>query len=91
MYQILNFVVTDPVGLYAGPATELVDYVKQYNSHVTLSYSGKEVNLKSMMGVLSLGVPTKAKLMIKIEGLDEERAVKEIQEKVKELNISTFE
>lgn len=91
MSQILNFVVTDPVGLYAGPATELVDYVKQYNSHVTLSYSGKEVNLKSMMGVLSLGVPTKAKLMIKIEGLDEERAVKEIQEKVKELNISTFE
>lgn len=91
MSQILNFVVTDPVGLYAGPATELVDYVKQYNSHVTLSYSGKEVNLKSMMGVLSLGVPTKAKLMIKIEGPDEERAVKEIQEKVKELNISTFE
>ena len=68
MAQNLEFIVTDPVGLYATPTTELVNTVKQFHSHVTLKYGNKEVNLKSMMGVLSLGVPTKAKLEIVIDG-----------------------
>lgn len=91
MAQKLEFVVTDPVGLYATPTTELVDTVKQFYSHVTLKYGNKEVNLKSMMGVLSLGVPTKARLEIVIDGEDENQATKIIKNKINELGISTIE
>lgn len=91
MAQNLVFVVTDPVGLYATPTTELVNVVKQFQSHVTLRYENKEVNLKSMMGVLSLGIPTRAQLEIIVDGGDEERAMREIKEKLNELGIAKIE
>ena len=91
MAQNLVFIVTDPVGLYATPTTELVNVAKQFQSHVTLRYENKEVNLKSMMGVLSLGVPTRAQLEIIADGGDEERAIREIKEKLNELAIANIE
>lgn len=91
MAQSLKFIVTDPVGLYATPTTELVNAVKQFHSDVTLRYGNKEVNLKSMMGVLSLGIPTKAKLEITVSGGDENQAIETIKEKINELDISTIE
>lgn len=88
MAEMIKCTVIDPVGLYATPATELVNLVKKFNSHVTLYYEDKHVNLKSMMGVLSLGIPTKANLEIIVEGEDEKQAVKEIIDKINELNIA---
>ena len=91
MAQNLKFIVTDPVGLYATPTTELVNAVKQFHSDVSLRYGNKEVNLKSMMGVLSLGIPTKAQLEIIADGGDEKQAIEEIKAKINELGISTIE
>ncbi|MFR7592958.1 MAG: HPr family phosphocarrier protein [Longibaculum sp.] len=91
MAQKLVFTVTDPVGLYATPTTELVNAVKQFHSDVTLKYGNKEVNLKSMMGVLSLGIPTKAVLEVTTDGGDEKQAMEEIKAKIVELGISTIE
>ena len=88
MTKTLACIVSDPVGLYATPATDLVEVVKTFNSDITLTYSGKTVNLKSMMGVLSLGIPTKAKIVITADGEDEERAIETIREKMKELGIT---
>lgn len=88
MAKTLACIVSDPVGLYATPATDLVEVVKTFNSDITLTYSGKTVNLKSMMGVLSLGIPTKAKIVITADGEDEERAIETIREKMKELGIT---
>lgn len=91
MAQNLKFTVTDPVGLYATPTTELVNAVKQFHCHVTLHYGNKSVNLKSMMGVLSLGIPTKAQLEVIADGEDEKHAIEVIQKKISELGISTIE
>lgn len=49
MAKKVNIEITNPVGLYASPATELVDAVKLYKSHVTLNYNEKSVNMKSLM------------------------------------------
>ena len=57
-----SFVVADPVGLHARPATILVNQASKFASNIKLIYNGKEVNLKSIMGVMSLGVPTKAEV-----------------------------
>ena len=45
MAKKVNIEITNPVGLYASPATELVDAVKLYKSHVTLNYNEKSVNM----------------------------------------------
>ena len=44
-----------------------------------------------MMGVLSLGIPTKAQLEIIADGGDEKQAIEEIKAKINELGISTIE
>ena len=79
MAKKVNIEITNPVGLYASPATELVDAVKLYKSHVTLNYNEKSVNMKSLMGVLSLGIPHKAKVKIVVEGEDEDAAMSSIE------------
>lgn len=89
MAQKLKFIVEDPVGLYATPTTELVNVVKQFQSDITLRYGQKKVNLKSMMGVLSLGVPTKAILEVEANGGDEQQAIDEIKNQIIKLGIST--
>ena len=51
MAKRIDVIVTNPVGLYATPATELVDRIKDFNSDIKLTYGSKTVNLKSLMGV----------------------------------------
>ena len=80
MAKKVNIEITNPVGLYASPATELVDAVKLYKSHVTLNYNEKSVNMKSLMGVLSLGIPHKAQIGIVVDGEDEEAAMAKVEE-----------
>lgn len=89
MAKSIRFTVTDPVGLYATPATELVDKMKSFTSNINLHYSAKTVNLKSLMGVLSLGIPTKAKLEIVADGPDEEEVIKAVETLIETLGIST--
>ena len=91
MAKKVNIEITNPVGLYASPATELVDALKLYKSHVTLNYNEKSVNMKSLMGVLSLGIPHKAKIEIVVDGEDEDAAVEMIAEKMKTLEIGTIQ
>ena len=49
MVKRIDVTVTDPVGLYATPATELVDTMKMFNSDIKLVYASKTVNMKSLM------------------------------------------
>ena len=69
MAEKLSFVVSDPVGLHARPATILV-------------------NLKSIMGVMSLGVPTKATVEIVAEGEDEKDVIDSIAKVIKEQKVA---
>ena len=49
-------------------------------SEVTLEYKGKSVNLKSIMGVMSLGVGQGADVTITAEGADADDAIAAISE-----------
>ncbi|SIS48686.1 phosphocarrier protein HPr [Salimicrobium flavidum] len=79
-----NMKITASEGVHARPATSLVQVAGQYKSDVTLEYNGKSVNLKSIMGVMSLGIPSGAEIAFSAEGEDEKEAVKAIAEKAKE-------
>ena len=88
MAKTLTFVVADPVGLHARPATILVNKANKFVSNIVLAYNGKEVNLKSIMGVMSLGVPSKAKVEILAEGEDEEEVIDELRKLIKEHKVA---
>ena len=79
-----TFTITADTGVHARPATLLVNKAGQFESEVEMSYNDKTVNLKSIMGVMSLGIPKGAEIKITAEGSDEENAIKGIEEIIKE-------
>ncbi len=67
-----DFHVVAETGIHARPATLLVQTASKFASDITLEYKGKSVNLKSIMGVMSLGVGQGADVTITAEGADAE-------------------
>ena len=75
--------VVDPVGLHARPATVAVNAASKFKSDVKVSYKDRAVNMKSIMGVMSLGIPTQSEITITCEGEDEDVAIQTIEEILK--------
>ena len=70
-----TYTITSDSGLHARPATALVNAVNAFSSEVALEANGKSVNLKSIMGVMSLGVAKGAEVKIIATGDDEQAAI----------------
>ncbi|MFB6496470.1 phosphocarrier protein HPr [Bacillus haynesii] len=70
-----TFTIIDQVGIHARPSTTLVQTASKFNADIYLEYNGKIVNLKSIMGVMSLGIPKDAVIKIIAQGADEEDAI----------------
>ena len=78
-----EFTITSETGIHARPATILVQAASKFSSDITLSYEGKSVNLKSIMGVMSRGVGQNAKVTITANGDDEKEALDTVAETMK--------
>ncbi|HEY4602213.1 MAG TPA: phosphocarrier protein HPr [Cerasibacillus sp.] len=79
-----TFHITAETGVHARPATLLVNKAGQYESELEIEYKDKKVNLKSIMGVMSLGIPKGSDIKVIANGSDEEEAIKGIEEVIKE-------
>lgn len=79
-----SYTITDPLGLHARPAGILVKQAAEYESKVTISKEGKEVDASRIMGVMSLGVKSGMEVTIKCEGADEDKAASELEAFFKE-------
>ena len=75
-----SFNVVADTGIHARPATLLVQTASKFASDINLEYKGKSVNLKSIIGVMSLGVGQGADVTISAEGADEKEAIAAITE-----------
>ncbi|PHV71564.1 PTS sugar transporter subunit IIA [Sporanaerobium hydrogeniformans] len=62
-------------GLEARPAALFVQIASKYESHITVVVNEKQVNAKSIMGMMSLGTIKGEKIEIIAEGEDENEAV----------------
>lgn len=83
-----EFHIIAETGIHARPATLLVQTASKFNSDINLEYKGKSVNLKSIMGVMSLGVGSGSDVAITVEGADEKEAVAAIEETMKKEGLS---
>lgn len=80
--------VVAETGIHARPATLLVQAASKFASEINLEYKDKKVNLKSIMGVMSLGVGKGADVVITAEGDDEVEAINAIDEAMKKEGLS---
>lgn len=78
-----EYKIVDETGIHARPATLLVQAASKFESNIELEYKGRKVNLKSIMGVMSLGVGKDADVVIYTDGADEEDAINAIEETMK--------
>ena len=83
----ISVLVVDPVGLHARPATVAVNAASKFKSDIQVSFKGRSVNMKSIMGVMSLGIPTQSEITISCEGEDEEDAITKIEEILREQKV----
>ena len=83
-----NFHITAETGIHARPATLLVQAASKYNADITLEYEGKSVNLKSIMGVMSLGVGANTDVTIAADGDNEKDAMEDVAKTMKEEGLS---
>ncbi|UOK59352.1 phosphocarrier protein HPr [Bacillus sp. OVS6] len=78
-----TFKVTAESGIHARPATVLVQTASKFDADVNLAYNGKTVNLKSIMGVMSLGIAKDSEITISAAGSDENDAIAALEETMK--------
>ncbi|HBF39465.1 MAG TPA: phosphocarrier protein HPr [Firmicutes bacterium] len=80
----LKIKVKNDAGFHARPASQLVNLAATYQSSIHIFKSDKEVNLKSILGLLSLGIAKNEEVIIRIEGNDESQALAAIEQLGKE-------
>ncbi len=83
-----TFTITDPAGMHARPASALVGALTKFQSDISLEFGGKTVNLKSILGVMSLGIPPQSVVKITANGADEDDAMATISQVLQSEGIS---
>lgn len=74
--------VSFQTGTDAKPVALIVQEASKYDSSVYLETSNKRVNVKSIMGMMSLVLQSGTKVTLIVDGPDEETALENIAQKM---------
>lgn len=85
--MVQEFIISNSQGIHARPATALVQKANEFKSELSITFDGRSADLKSIMGVLSLGVTHGSMVSISIEGIDEIEALEAISHFITQLNL----
>ncbi|HRR42528.1 MAG TPA: HPr family phosphocarrier protein [Syntrophales bacterium] len=69
------FTITNELGIHARSAALIVDVASRFRSEILIEKDGREVNAKSILGILTLGAPKGSKITVRAEGPDAQEAV----------------
>lgn len=67
--------IVNRLGLHARAAAKLVHLAGRFESHISLSMNGEEVDAKSILGILLLAAAKGSQVIVKCEGDDEQEAM----------------
>ncbi|WP_404333540.1 HPr family phosphocarrier protein [Planococcus rifietoensis] len=70
-----QFFITAEEGLHARPAAALVSEANRFHCELSLEFKDRTVNLKSILGVMGLGIPTRSTITIHADGQDAQEAI----------------
>lgn len=83
-----EYIVINETGVHARPATTLVTTASKFKCSIKLSFKNHCVDLKSIIGVMSLGVYKGEKIIITCDGDDEQNASDDLHNLMKELKLA---
>ncbi|HPA01341.1 MAG TPA: HPr family phosphocarrier protein [Chiayiivirga sp.] len=67
--------IVNRLGLHARASARLVQLLSGFRSQATLTFGGRSVNGKSIMGVMLLAAAQGARVMLTLDGPDEDQAM----------------
>ena len=70
-----ELLIANKLGLHARATAKLVQVLSGYRSNATLTAKGREVNAKSIMGVMLLAAAHGTRVVLRLEGEDEAEAM----------------
>jgi phosphocarrier protein HPr len=70
--------ISNKLGLHARASAKLVQALQNYKCNAVLIHRGREVNAKSIMGVMMLAAGIGNTITLRTEGVDEEAAMDEM-------------
>lgn len=73
-----DLVVSNRLGLHARATAKLVQVLSAFRCNATLNAKGREVNAKSIMGVMLLAAGPGTPVVLRVEGEDEAAAVEAV-------------
>ncbi len=73
-----QIVVKSTVGLHASLAAKIVQAASKYAVSVNLHYQNKTIDAKSILGLMSLAVPSGENVIIEATGDNAEEAINDI-------------
>ncbi|MDD5005142.1 MAG: HPr family phosphocarrier protein [Candidatus Omnitrophica bacterium] len=76
--------VKNAQGLHARPAALFVQLANKFDSSITVTKDGQEVNGKSIMGILMLAAEKDSEILIVAEGSDAKEAIEALEELISE-------
>jgi phosphocarrier protein HPr len=76
--EIRTFEIINILGLHARPAAKLVEVAKRYKAKIYFERDGREVNGRSLLGILTLACPKGSRIAIRAEGIDAREAVEDL-------------
>ncbi len=79
-----EFEIVNRLGLHARAASKLVNLSTKFNAEVFLEKDGKEINAKSIMGILILAAAKGTFITVSAEGSDADTAVEAIGDLIKD-------
>ena len=75
---VKDVMVQNQVGLHARPATFFIQRANEFRSSIWVEKEERRVNVKSLLGVLSLGIVGGTTIRVMADGADEEAAVESL-------------
>lgn len=73
-----ELIVANRLGLHARATAKLVQALSGFRCNATLSAKGREVNAKSIMGVMLLAAGTGTPVLLRVDGDDEAAAAEAV-------------
>lgn len=70
-----DIVISNKLGLHARASAKLVQLVSGYRSTVMINCRGREINAKSIMGLMLLAAGIGTPIRLRVEGEDESAAI----------------
>lgn len=68
--------VLNPLGFHARAAAKFVAEASRFTAHITVVFKDKEMDGKSILGLLLFAVPCGARIQLRADGQDEKEALR---------------